>query len=249
MLGSGTAAPSMRRSAPGYLLRVGADLVVLDAGPGTLRRLLEAGVTHEQVTHILISHTHLDHTGELAPWLFASRIPAMARRTPLTIAGSARFQETLSGLRSLYGRWLDAATYTLSLVSMDGAAGSPIAFAGWTARAFPVNHIDSSLAYRITDASGRVLAYTGDTDRSASLVELARDADLLLIEASSPDGMKIEGHLTPSEAGEVARLAGARRVVLTHLYPVCDGVDMLGQLRATYAGEAFVAEDGMRITL
>src|SRR5436309_10942381 len=65
VLGSGTAAPSLRRAPPGYLLRIGADRVVLDTGPGTLRRLLEAGVTHDQVTHLFYTHNHLDHTGEL----------------------------------------------------------------------------------------------------------------------------------------------------------------------------------------
>src|SRR5262245_20592758 len=108
VLGSGTAAPSLKRAPPGYLLEVGADRVVLDAGPGTLRRLLEAGVTHDQVTHIFCTHNHLDHSGELAAWLFASAIPATGRRAPLTIAGSAGFMRMLSSLRALYGHWLDA---------------------------------------------------------------------------------------------------------------------------------------------
>ncbi|HZI94802.1 MAG TPA: MBL fold metallo-hydrolase, partial [Patescibacteria group bacterium] len=81
---------------------------------------------------------------------------------------------------------------------------------------------------------------------------LARAADLLLIEASTPDGTHLEGHLTPSEAGQIASLSAARRVVMTHFNPVCDGVDMLGQLRRVYddsMGEARMAEDGMRISI
>ena len=252
ILGSGTAVPSLARAAPGYLLRVGRDIVVLDGGSGTLVRLLEAGVRHDQVSHLLYSHHHLDHCGELAPWLFTSNIPASARTTPLTIIGSAGFMSMLASLRSLYGRWLDARTYTLTLATMSPAtapAAPLLAFEGWSVRAFPVNHIDASLAYRITDDAGRVFAYTGDTGMSEGLVDLARDADLLLIDASTPDGMSIEGHLTPSEAGDIARRAGARRVVLTHFYPACDGIDMLAQLRRVYTGEAFAAEDGMRFTV
>lgn len=255
ILGSGTAIPSLKRAAPGYLLKVGADLVVIDPGPGTLRRLLDNGVTHDQVTHIFCTHNHLDHIGELASWLFVSRIPASARRVPLTIAGSAGFMQMLSSLRALYGHWLDAATYTLTLLTlppMDGAVAAPVSFDGWKVQAFPVNHIESSLAYRFTDPAGRVFAFTGDTGVSASLVDLARAADLLLIEASTPDGTHLEGHLTPSEAGQIARLSAARRVVMTHFNPVCDGVDMLGQLRRVYddsMGEARMAEDGMRISI
>jgi ribonuclease BN (tRNA processing enzyme) len=257
ILGSGTAVPSLRRGAPGYLLLAGGDRVVLEAGCGTMARLLKTGVRHDEVSHILCSHNHLDHTGELASWLFASRIAASARTAPLMIAGSAGFMAMLASLRALYGHWLDAPTYALTLVTLsaggsgtgDGPGGPVVSMGGWSVQAFSVSHIESSLAYRITDDRGRVLAFTGDTDLCESVIEMARGADLLLIEASCPDGQKIEGHLTPSEAGQIARRAGVGRVVLTHFYPACDQADMLGQLRRTFEGEAVVAEDGMRLTV
>jgi ribonuclease BN (tRNA processing enzyme) len=249
ILGSGTAVPSTRRAAPGHLLRVGGDRLVFDTGPGTMRRLLDVGVTHDQVTHLFYSHNHLDHTGELAPWLFTARIPASARTAPMSICGSSGFMRMLSSLRDLHGDWLDAPTYTLSLVTMDGAVASPIAFESWSVQAFPVDHIESSLAYRVTHASGKTFVYTGDTDLCDDLIPLARDADLLLIEASAPDEQKMPKHLTPSEAGRVASRAGARKVVLTHFYPACDEVDMLGQLRRTFTGEALLAEDGLTLEI
>ena len=247
ILGSGTAVPSLRRGAPGYLLRVGGDTLVFEAGSGTMTRLLAAGVDHRQVTHIFCSHNHLDHSGELPAWLFTARIPASARTTPLTIGGSAGFTTMLASLRQTYGHWLDAATYPLSLVTLK--AGATLSGDGWKLEAFPVSHIESSLAYRVTESSGSVFAFTGDSGPCDSLVDLARDADLLLIEASSPDGMKVEGHLTPSEAGRIAREAGARKVVLTHFYPACDAADMLGQLRRVFDGGALLAEDGMKVTV
>ncbi len=245
VLGSGTSIPSARRGAPGYLVRVGRDVVVMDCGPGTLTRLLRAGVRHDQVTHILCTHIHLDHIGELAHWMFLSGIPTAGRTAPLTLCGSAGVMRVLSGLRELFGEWMDARSYTRTLVTMDGAAGSRLAFDGWSLQAFPVRHIESSLAWRITSGEGRSLAYTGDTDTCDALTDLARDVDLLLIETSMPDDRKIPGHLTPSEAGDVARRAGARQVVLTHFYPPCDDADMLAQLRRVYHGPASLAEDGM----
>ena len=249
ILGSGTAVPSLRRGAAGYLVRVGSDLVVMDTGPGTLSRLLKAGVGHNEVTHLLYSHNHLDHTGELTSWLFASRIPASARTGPLTICGSAGFMQMLDSLDETYGHWIGTPGYSRNLVTLGGDAASHVDHDGWTLTASAVRHIDSSLAYRITDAEGRSLVYSGDTDVCDELIALAHDADLLLVEASFPDAQKVEGHLTPSEAGEIARRSGARRVVLTHFYPPCDEADMLGELRRTYDGEAFLAEDGMRLTV
>ena len=249
ILGSGTAVPSPRRAAPGYLLRVGRDLVVLDTGPGTMGRLLQHGVSPHEVSHILYSHTHLDHMGELPSWLFAGRIPEAGRTSPLTICGSAGFMRVLDSLRGTFGHWLDAQTYRLDLVTLDGAGSSTAVFSGWSVRAARVSHIESSLAYRIEDASGRSLVYSGDTDVCEGIVDLARDADLLLIESSFPDDRKVDGHLTPGEAGEIARRARARKVALTHFYPACEGVDMLGSARSRFDGETVMAEDGMKIKI
>ncbi|HKY31003.1 MAG TPA: MBL fold metallo-hydrolase [Candidatus Polarisedimenticolia bacterium] len=246
VLGSGAAVPSLRRGAPGFLLAAGrSDLILLDSGAGTLRRLLAAGVRHDQITHALYSHNHLDHTGELASWLFLGRVPGHARTTPLTVAGSEGFMTMAAGLRAVFHPWLDdegAVTWKTM-----AAGGRTLAGEGWEARAFTVDHIPSSLGFRVTEDSGRSLAYTGDTAFCEELVELARGVDLLLIEASAPDGEGVKGHMTPSEAGEVARRAGAGKVVLTHFYPRCDEVDMLAQLRRVWRGEALLAEDGLRI--
>lgn len=249
ILGSGTAAPSLRRGASGHLLSLGEDRLVFDTGPGTLDRLLKAGVSPHEVTHLFYSHNHLDHTGELAAWLFAARLPHAPRSQPLTIAGSAGFIEMLGALHAAYGHWIEPATYRLDRVALDAVARTTFRAKGWSVQAFPVDHIASSVGYRVTLHDGKTFVYTGDTGPCEGLVDLCRDADLLLIEASMPDGAGIPGHLTPSLAGDAATRAGARRVVLTHFYPPCDRVDMLEQLRKNWDGEATLAEDGMSIDI
>jgi len=56
------------------------------------------------------------------------------------------------------------------------------------------------------------------------------------------------GHLTPSSAGRMAALAGAKRLVLTHFYPECLGTDIADQCRKTYDGKLILARDLLAIS-
>ena len=85
ILGSGTCVPSLERSSCSVLLELESARIVMDLGPGTMRRLLEAGVEIFDVTHVFISHFHPDHTGELVPFIFSCKYPNIERRKkPLT---------------------------------------------------------------------------------------------------------------------------------------------------------------------
>jgi ribonuclease BN (tRNA processing enzyme) len=111
----------------------------------------------------------------------------------------------------------------------------------------PVEHNEESLAYRITSAGGDSVVYSGDTGFSENLITLAKKADLLICESALPDDTGVEGHLTPSLAGEIATRAGVGKLVLTHFYPECDRVDIEQECRKTYSGALALAEDLMRI--
>ena len=82
------------------------------------------------------------------------------------------------------------------------------------------------------------------------VVELARGAHTMLIECSFPDEMPVPGHLTPSGVARIAREAGVGRVVLTHVYPQADALDLVAEVgRGYHGGVVVVAEDGLRITV
>ncbi|NNG47268.1 MAG: MBL fold metallo-hydrolase, partial [Deltaproteobacteria bacterium] len=72
-------------------------------------------------------------------------------------------------------------------------------------------------------------------------------ADVAVFECSFPNERRVEGHLTPGEAGEVANAAKVKRLVLTHFYPECEGADILSQCQETFSGEVILAEDLLRI--
>ena len=106
------------------------------------------------------------------------------------------------------------------------------------------NHPVECHALRIS-ADGRSLVYSADTGRSDALVELARDADLFLCEASWEDGDNPEGvHLSGREAGEHATRAGAKRLLLTHVVAWADAEAIRAEAKAAYDGDLAVAQCG-----
>ena len=114
-----------------------------------------------------------------------------------------------------------------------------------TVRFYPVYHTDQSLGYRIEDSQGRSIAYSGDTGPCDGLADLGREADLFVLECSFPEGRGMDNHLTPSEAGAAAGRANARKLILTHFYPQCEGADIIGPCASRFHGPIVTAEDFM----
>ena len=109
-------------------------------------------------------------------------------------------------------------------------------------------HTDESLAYAVRTGRSR-LVYTGDTGLSDHLARWARGCDLLLAECSLPDHQGIEIHLTPTQAGTLAKTAAARRLVITHFYPAIEGTDPASVAARAFGGEVVSAYDGARFTI
>jgi len=247
ILGSGTCVPSVKRSACAVMIHTASAVIVLDCGPGTMRRLTETNTAVTDVTHVFFSHFHPDHTGELATFIFANKYPDQTRRKrPLTFIAGKGFTTFYNNYKSVYGHWIELPADRFRLVEMDGG-GAITDFDGFSVAALPMTHNPESLAYKITGADGKTIVYSGDTDFNENLVTLAKGANLLICEAAFPAEYKVPGHLTPPEAGLIAARAGVRSLVLTHLYPECDQVDMIAQCRQNWSGPLTLAEDLMQI--
>jgi ribonuclease BN (tRNA processing enzyme) len=250
ILGSGTCVPSLRRSSCAVLIKIRNQALLFDSGAGTIRRLLEAGTKIVDLTHIFYSHFHPDHTGELVSLLFATKYSGdPPRRIPLNILAGKGFLAFYNGLKNVYGEWIELAPALLQINELDNTAYDTRRYADFTVASIPVEHNSESIAYRITGPGGKSVVYSGDTDVCDGLVTLAENADIFICESALPDNLKAKGHLTPSLAGEIASRANARKLVLTHFYPECDGVDIEKECRKTYGGPLVLAEDLMEITL
>jgi ribonuclease BN (tRNA processing enzyme) len=250
VLGSGTCVPSLDRSSCSVLVETGGRKWLIDSGAGTLRRLLEAGSTISDLSYLLYSHLHPDHTAELVPLLFATKYPdGIVRQGPLTVIAGRGFGDFFKRLKAVYGHWIELGDEFFRIIEMDTAGRDQVTFAGVRIETAPVEHSPQSVAFRITGPGGRCLVYSGDTDHSESLVDLARGADLLICECAFPESLKVRGHLTPAMAGGIAARAGVRRLMLTHFYPACDRADIEGECRRTFSGPLILARDLLRIGL
>jgi ribonuclease BN (tRNA processing enzyme) len=246
ILGSGTGVPSLKRGSPGFLIKAGDQSILLDSGSGTLRRMLQAGVTYKDVDAILYSHIHPDHCADLVPLIFACKYQEDPRAKDLLIIGGRGFRDYFEGLRNVHGNWIEPETFHIRIQEV---LAEEVAIGDLRVTTLPLEHAPESVGYRITVPGGRTVVYSGDTDYCRNIVELARGADLLLVECSFPEGSKVSGHLTPSLAGRIAHEAGCTRLVLTHLYPPCDQSDIRGDCQEVFPGEVLLAEDMMSIEI
>ena len=250
ILGSGTCVPSLQRSSCSVLVEIGNQKLLFDVGPGTMRRLLEAGQSIFDISHIFLSHFHPDHSGELVPFLFATQYPDKnQRKKTLTIIAGKGFASFYGRLQNVYGDWIKPAPEIVDIIEFSNRSRDARRFADFAVESCPVEHREESIAFRVTDHRGKSMVYSGDTDVSDSLVALAKNADLFICESAFPDELKTKGHLTPCLAGEMATRSAVRELILTHFYPVCDTVDIKKQCRRTYAGPLRLARDLLTITL
>ena len=109
-----------------------------------------------------------------------------------------------------------------------------------------VPHYTPTFAIDLTDADGTRLTYSADCSPNEQLVEFARGTDLLLIEATLPRPERTgeRGHLTPAEAGDHGRRAGAKSLVITHFSDELDADWAREEAAAAFGGPVELAREG-----
>jgi len=218
VLGRSPARPNPGEACAGYLIEGGGSRLLFDIGPGVVAQLLHRHHPDE-LDAVIISHMHADHMLDLVtlryvyPW---RRLSADERVRVVLPPGSA--DQLLDLAKGVGGAKHFEDAFQLS--EHDGT--SPLRFGSLTVTPRETQHYIPCWGFR-AEADGRRLAYTADTAPCNGLTDLADGADLLLSEATlrslDEDAKPPEprGHLTPAEAGAVARDGGTRRLVLTHL--------------------------------
>jgi len=244
VIGSGTGIPSLRRGAPGLIILSDSARLLIDSGSGTLGRMLEVGVTFRDPDLLLYTHIHPDHVSDLVPIIFASKYADQPREKELLVIGGPGFQPYFEKLKNLYGSWIEPQSYRLTIREISQEV---LTYRDIRILSRPMAHLAESVGYRIEFKDGKSIAISGDTDYCQNIIDLAFEVDLLVVECSFPDNKKVEGHLTPSLAGRIALESNCKKLLLTHLYPICDQFDVVSQCRQAFKGEVILGEDFMKI--
>lgn len=245
ILGSGTCVPNNNRGSSGYLLIMEESKVLFDCGNGVTWKLEKLGVNYLDIDHIFISHFHPDHTSDLIPFLFATKYPYKHKREKkLTVWGPIGFNDFFNSLTIPFNNWITPAHLEIKEIPVESA----ISFKEFGLKTIKTLHTHNSLAYKV-ETTGKTVVYTGDTDYFPGLETFANEADLLIIECSLPDEEKAEGHLTPSEVIEIANNSNAKKVLLTHLYPVWDHMNIEDIFNNKVGSEVIVGKDLLRIDI
>ena len=246
ILGSGTAVPSLDRNSSGVLIQEEGTNTLIDFGYGTLKQLLHLGITYHDIDRIFFTHNHPDHMCDLIPFLFGARYRPSARKKDLEIIAGPGFKRFFDILMQAYKGWLIPTAYKVEILEQDEETKP---YDGLIVTSKKVKHIEMSRGYRFEFANGKSLVVSGDTDYCDGMIDLGKEADLMVLECSMPDDMKVPGHMTPSECGKLAQKANCRKLCLTHFYPVCDLKDVRRKCLAEYSGELFLAEDLMEFNI
>jgi ribonuclease BN (tRNA processing enzyme) len=248
VLGSGTAVPHPRRAASAHWLETNNGSLLLDASSAVVHRMAQENLDWAGLDAIWISHFHLDHIGGLAPFLFGTKHApqTQSRRKPLMIFGPQGLKKLVHAFDEANNYRLFKQPFTVEIREVLPHAEFEILH-GLKAQTFPTPHTSESLAIRLTEESGASMAYTSDTGYAESLADFSRRVELLMMECSFRQDKPRDTHLELADAMLLAARAEPRRVLLTHLYPEWDGVDITAEAKKLWPGETEGASDGLRL--
>jgi ribonuclease BN (tRNA processing enzyme) len=271
VLGSGGPGAVGRAATCFVLLEDGTPRILIDAGPGSFARLGEAHVSLDHLDIVLLTHLHIDHTGEL-PGIFLARAVDTGRPINFRIFGptaagqfpaTSRFINLLFGKQGAWEYLPDfSAPMTFTTTDVDahvrpGAEPQTILEQdGLRIAAIAGHHYDCpAVIYRV-DYKGRSVVFTGDIDPAGlpNLRRIADHCDLLVFNTVvlDPPGSRpilYFLHTPPHKIGQIAAAAHAGALLLTHLNPSIDEArdQVLASIRSSFDGPITFSVDGMRV--
>jgi ribonuclease BN (tRNA processing enzyme) len=248
VLGRSPARPNPGEACAGYVLEGGGSRVLIDVGPGVVAQLLRRN-TPDELDAVVISHMHTDHCLDLVtlrysyPWIDVAK-----KRLLVIVPPGSTAQLAELALGAGYANFFDK-----SFIFVEHDGKRPIEVGNLRLEPDETQHYVRTWGFRASargngEDADRVLAYSADAGPCDALPRLADGAEFFLCEAGlrslkedDPEPQS-RGHLLPSEAGEVARRARVKRLVLTHI-PLQEGGEWaLAEARAAYSGPVEIAE-------
>jgi ribonuclease Z len=248
-LGTAGALASAARDNTSLVFEAGGAAILADVGGGAVQRLRRLDVDPLALTHVVVTHLHVDHSYGLPSLVRQSML--LERRAPLTIVCRPEHVEPLRTLLTVFRLWERADAFPIVLAPIDLAIGATaFATSGLSMRTAPNEHgAMPNFAVRVEAAGAGAVVYSSDTMPCAAVAALARGADTLVHEATYLERDRAPGrfvaHSTAAEAGAVAAQAGVRRLILTHVGAEyhADVEALAAEARGRFGGEVRVADE------
>lgn len=274
VLGAGTPTPTSERFGSGYAVVVGKEVLLVDCGPATTEKLVQAGLWPLDVSHLFFTHHHFDHDVDYPCLLLCRWDQSTGREPTLQVYGPAPTSELTDKLIGEYGAfshdWKARIGHSTSqrvfvnrggtlprvppvVDAFDIEPGWMMEHEGWRMTCCRAQHVQpylDSVAYRL-DTGGASIVFTGDTEPCDEVVALAAGADLLIgmcwdLECTMRGSGESRGQCGARGAGEMARAAGVKQLVLSHLGPSLSkgGArdEAMAEVREHYNGDVVFAE-------
>lgn len=235
ILGCNGPFPAAGGATSGYLVSTEKTRIGMDLGTGTLARLT-ALTAPEMLDALLFSHWHFDHCSDVLPLLY--RLQACGKKK-----------------LDVYGP-MDAASPVRQVLEKDPSVvlhvinpGDELNIGDVQVQVTEARHPVPAVMFRLF-GDGKTLCYTGDTNTVPWLETFAQGADLLLADGLFPQEIWSEEkpHLSARLTGELAKQAGVKQLVVTHLNPTIDGKTLLKEAREVFPATT-MAQMGLSIRL
>ena len=281
ILGAGTPHPTPFRFGSSSILEIDGEFLMFDCGPATTHKLVKAGLFPTQIDHIFFTHHHFDHDVDLPCFLLCRWDQSIGKENTLNIYGPPPTERLVHGImdeeRGVFAHdWYARVHFPISqnvyvnrggtlprdlpvLYARDIGPGTFLTTNRWRITAASTVHVQpylESLAYRIDTASGKSIVFTGDTKPCDTVIELARNSDVMVANCANDQSFLEAQGLDAGQSGTVAaarmaQSANVKTLVLTHLGPTFARHGPLekgiGDISQHFAGQVIFGEELMKL--
>ena len=279
ILGAGTPTPTPTRFGSSYVVELDGQYLMVDCGPAATHKLVKAGLWPTAIDHLFFTHHHFDHDIDYPCFLLCRWDQSIGKENRLQVFGPTLTETVTERILGKEGGedgafshdWKARVNHPLSqrvyvnrggtlprkppdVLARDIGPGHVASGPDWQMTAAPAEHVQpylDSLAYRLDTPDGSIV-FTGDTQPCQSVIDLARDADLMLCmcwddqEVMQQNG-EAEGQCGTTGAARMAQEAGVKKLAVVHIGPHLSTHGPMekgiGDIKGIYDGNLIFADE------